>query len=84
LEKEFLPVFTRLDLMNLPNWTACVRTLKCEQRVNPFTIQTEPDVTPYDEYQARRVRETSRHRYGRSRAKVEEEIRKSLEKEEKK
>jgi hypothetical protein len=81
LEKEFLPVFTRLDLMNLPNWTACIRTLRGGQRVKPFTIQTEPDVTPYDEYQARKVRETSRHRYGRPRAKVEEEIRQSLEKE---
>jgi energy-coupling factor transporter ATP-binding protein EcfA2 len=80
LEKEFLPVFTRLDLMNLPNWTACVRTLRCGQRVKPFTIQTEPNATPYDEYQAQRVRETSRHRYGRPRAKVEEEISKSLEK----
>jgi hypothetical protein len=67
--------------MNLPNWTACVRTLRGGQRVKPFTIQTEPDVTPYDEYQAQKVRETSRHRYGRPRAKVEEEIRQSLEKE---
>jgi len=80
LEKEFLPVFTRLDLMNLPNWTACVRTLKNGQRVKPFTLQTEPDATPYDERQAQRVREVSRQRYGRPRAEVEEEIRRSLEK----
>ena len=81
LEKEFLPVFHRLDLLNLPNWTACVRTLKCGQRVRPFTVQTELDATPYDEHQALRVREVSRHRYGRPRADVEEEIRRSLEKE---
>lgn len=82
LEREFLPVFHRFDLLNLPNWVACVRALRQGQRVKPFTLETEPDRTPSNERVARKVRELSRRRYGRPRAEVEAEIRRSLHSEE--
>lgn len=78
LEREFLPVFHRFDLMNLPNWTACVRTLRRGQRVKPFTLQTELDITPYNERKAQKVREISRKLYGKPRDQVEKEIQESL------
>lgn len=81
LEREFLPVFHRFDLLNLPNWVACVRALRRGQRVKPFTLETELDRTPYDEQKAQKVRMLSRNRYGRSKAKVEAEIQQSLQKE---
>lgn len=78
LEREFLPVFHHFDLMNLPNWTACVRALRYGQRVKPFTLQTELDMTPYNEQRAQKVREISQSRYGKPKDQVEKEIQESL------
>lgn len=50
LEKEFLPVFNRFDLLNLPNQTACVRALiRGGQKVKPFTLETEIEPKGYDD-----------------------------------
>lgn len=78
LEQEFLPVFHRFDLMNLPNWVACVRALRRGQQVKPFTLETESVGIAYDEQKSLKVREISREIYGRPRAEVEAEIWQSL------
>jgi hypothetical protein len=78
MEKEFAPAFGRFDLRNLPNWHACITTLVNGQTTRPFTLQTLPDPTPFDDTRARRVRASSRKRYGRARTAVDEEIARSL------
>jgi hypothetical protein len=42
LEREFHPAFSARDLLNLPNWVACVRTLSKGQVVPGFTLRTDP------------------------------------------
>lgn len=78
LEPRFVPYFDRLDLSNLPNWQACVRTTVRGQIVPAFTLETVPPVVPADPAVASDVRERSRQRHGRPRATVEKEISVSL------
>lgn len=78
MEREMFPVFTRSDLINLPNWHAYMTTLIDGQTVQPFTIQTMTvDGTP-DPSRAQRIRELSRAKYARSRECVAKEIMKSV------
>jgi len=78
MEREMYPVFTRSDLINLPNWQAYVSTLVNGQSAPPFTVETMLPRTAPDEKRARRVRELCRRRYGRPRREVEREIARSL------
>lgn len=78
LEPLFVPYFDRLDLANLPNWQACVRTTVRGQNVPAFTLETVRPPTAADSGVAYDVRQRSRQRYARSRAAVEEEIAVSL------
>jgi len=78
MEKEFAPAFGRFDLRNLPNWHACVRTLAAGQVVRPFTLQTLPEATPWDDALAQAVRSGSQRRYGRPRRVAEKEIARSF------
>lgn len=78
MEREMFPVVTRSDLLELPNWRAYVTTLVNGQTVRPFTIQTVLDTVEYSPDTAQAVRSASRGKYGRPRAKVEEEINESL------
>ncbi|MEI6177633.1 MAG: hypothetical protein WCS43_12135 [Verrucomicrobiota bacterium] len=78
LEQVFLPAFDRLDLSNLPNWHACVRTSVNGQVTAPFLLRTMvPGAAPSDSVRERVLEESRRH-YARSRAEVEEEISRSL------
>jgi hypothetical protein len=63
LEGQFYPQFSRHDLINLPNWLACARTLKDGQRTLPFTLHTTPAPVG-DSERGMQVAEWSRNRYG--------------------
>lgn len=78
LGPEFAPDLDALDLRNLPNWTAAVRTLQGGRRVRPFIVETERDPTPWDAHRAHQVQQASRCRYGRPRSEVEAAIAESL------
>jgi len=78
LQPQFVPFFDRLDLTNLPNWRACVRTTVDGQIVTPFSLHTIlPNRQPNPQL-AEAARDASRARYGRPRQQVEEEIKHSL------
>jgi hypothetical protein len=78
MEREMFPVFTRSDLISLPNWHAYMTTLVNGQTVRPFNLETVLAPVAYDEDRTRRVRAASTERYGRSRHLVEREIAQSL------
>jgi hypothetical protein len=78
LERDFLPVFTRYDLMNLPNFHTCVSTLIGGHVSKPFSMHTVLDQSPPSAEKAARIREASREKYGRERRKVERAIAESL------
>src|SRR5581483_9681804 len=78
MEREMFPVFSRSDLINLPNWKAYVSTLLRGQTVQPFTLQTVLDDRAFDAQRAGEVQRLSRRKYGRARAEVEREIAGSL------
>lgn len=79
LEREFIPVFNRSNLINLPNFNAYVSMLVNGQVSKPFSMQIQRDDTPLDLESAARVQLLSRESYGKDRAKVEREIAESLE-----
>jgi len=78
VEPQFAPVFDSFDLINLPNWTACMKTTLRGRVVAPFTIKTTPASSEVDEKGGDLARQLSRQRYGRAREEVEKEIRESL------
>jgi DNA helicase HerA-like ATPase len=78
MEREMFPVFTRSDLINLPNWKACMSTLVNGQTLPPFTVQTVLDDVVFDENRAQEAQRLSRKKYGCERAAVEREIARSL------
>jgi type IV secretory pathway TraG/TraD family ATPase VirD4 len=63
LEKYFYPVFSRSDLISLPNWHSVMSTLANGQTVQPFSIETKLMLSEYDYSRAERVREQSRRKY---------------------
>lgn len=78
LAREFLPVFNQRDLMQLPNFTACVSVLVGGQVSRPFTMRNRIDALPFDEKRIAAVKQFSRKTYGRARALAEREIAESL------
>lgn len=78
LERDFLPVFNRYDIMQLPNFTTCVSTLIDGQVSRPFTMRNRLDTVAADPRAEGEVRERSRRRYGQPRDVVEDEILRSL------
>ena len=78
LEREFLPVFNRYDLTNLPNFNTYVTTLVHGQVSKPFSMQTPFDQSPENAELGMALRELARLKYGRPRAEVEAEIAESL------
>lgn len=77
LEQEFWPSFRAADLLYLPNWTACVKTLR-DRPLQPFTMKVLPVSQAGCAAVAEEVRQASRRRYGRPRDEVEAEIAESL------
>jgi len=77
LVKQFEPVFSENDLVNIDNFNAYVKILIAGQTSRPFNIKT---LVPErgDRETADRIKEMSRSRYGRDRQEVEVEILKRL------
>ncbi len=73
LEKQFSPVFSAQDLINVDNYNAFVRLLVNNQTTPAFNIVTCPP-SPVDRELAGYFKELSRLRYGRDHAMVEREI----------
>lgn len=74
MEKQFAPVFSARDLINIDNYNAYVRMLINDKTSVPFNFQTLPPVKGNPEM-AKAIRELSRLKYGKDRKIVEEEIR---------
>ncbi len=76
-EKQFEPVFTANDLVNVDNYNCFVRLLLNNESTKPFNIKTYPP-TQGDSDQVRIIKQYSRLRYGRDVKMVEEEISKRM------
>jgi hypothetical protein len=77
LVKQFEPVFSENDLINIDNFNACAKILIKGQTSRPFNIRTMPPEKG-DEELAGKIKELSRRKYGRDKQEVEEEILKRL------
>ena len=74
LEREFFPVFTRFDLMNLPNWHTCVSMLANGEALRPFDMQTLPEDSPKNYDMEKDVKMRTRRKYGKKPEDVDREI----------
>lgn len=73
LKKEFAPVFSDYDLLNISRNNAYIKLLIDNQNPPAFNIKLEPPL-PVDRDRAQRLKEQSRVQYGRPREEVEQEI----------
>ncbi len=73
LEKEFAPTFMQADLVNLNKYAAYIKLMINGIGSKPFSMQTVPPMAEHFG-KADIVRRVSRERYGRSRAMIEEKI----------
>lgn len=74
LAPEFFPAFAPADLLNLPQFTACVKLLVDGMAARPFTMRTLPAMLPADAERAAQIRAASRRRYGTDIRDVQQEI----------
>jgi len=77
LVKQFEPVFTQSDLINIDNFNAYVKLLIKGQTSKPFNIKTLPTKAG-DPNLKEKLKESSRMTFGRDRQNVETEILKRL------
>jgi hypothetical protein len=63
LEKYLYPVFSRSDLISLPNWHSLMSTLVNGQTVQPFSVETKLILSEYDHERADKARALSRKKY---------------------
>lgn len=73
LERQYAPVFSAHDLMNIENYNAYVRLLANGTPMRPFNIKTYP-TEEGDEKKIKRLIEQSYDTYGLARTKVEMRI----------
>jgi len=73
LEKQFAPVFTASDIVNVDNYNCFVRLLMNNELTKPFNMKTYPP-THGDQEVANALKELSRLRYGRDATIVNREI----------
>ncbi len=73
LQKEFAPVFSAYDLINVEQYTAYVKLLIDNTAAKPFNMMTYPP-QPGNKELAAAIKELSRLKYGRPREIVEAEI----------
>jgi hypothetical protein len=73
LEKQFAPVFSKHDLMNMDNYQCIVRLLMNNELTKPFNMKTLRSESG-DREIAEAFRELSRLRYGRDANIVNREI----------
>jgi len=74
LAKQFEPVFTEYDLVNLERFTAVARLLVGGTPQRSFSLKVPPPPAGGDAQTREAIRASSRERYGRPVADVEEEI----------
>ena len=77
LVKQYEPIFSQNDLVNIDNFNAYLKLLIEGQTSKPFNIKTLPSKSGQGEI-ADKMKEISRLQYGRSRQEVEEETLKRL------
>lgn len=79
LEKQFAPVFTAKDLMNIDNHNAYLKMLSNGRPVKPFNIET---ITPRvgDKENIAKLKELSYLKFGGDRMSIEDEIMRKYEK----
>ncbi len=80
IAKQFKPLFTEQDLMNLDNYNCYAKLLVKGQTAPPFSMKTYPTEKGNREV-AEVVKEISRSTYGRPREEVEAEVMAKYEKE---
>ncbi|MFA5128033.1 MAG: type IV secretory system conjugative DNA transfer family protein [Patescibacteria group bacterium] len=73
LQKEYAPVFSAYDLINVEQYTAYIKLLIDNTAAKPFNMMTYPP-TPGNKELAEAIKELSRLKYGRPREIVEAEI----------
>lgn len=73
LEKQFAPIFTKVDLVNIPNYNLYLKLLIDGYVSDPFNIRTFPPHEPNREL-AEKVLELSMLKYGKPREEIEAEI----------
>jgi len=74
LAKEFSPVFTEYDLVNVERFTFNVKLLIDNQASRPFNMSPIVARRPDDKKLANMIRDLSRYKFGRKRSLVEAEI----------
>lgn len=74
LAKEFAPVFTEYDLVNVERYTFNMKLLIDNQVSRPFNMSPLIAQRPTDDKLSNMIRDLSRYKYGRKRALVEAEI----------
>jgi len=73
LEKQFAPIFSQTDIVNLDNFNAYVRLLTNGKPVKPFSMRIMPPEKG-DIQRAEALKTESSQKFGRPRAEVETEI----------
>lgn len=73
MEKQFQPVFSAHDLLNIDNFSCYVKLLINGKTSEPFSMKTYPPEATLRE-NVEKIKELSRLKYGRPREEVEEEI----------
>ncbi len=73
LEKQFVPTFSKQDLVNVDNYQGFAKILMDNVLVKPFSIATYPP-TKGDQEIANAIKELSRLKYGRDKKTVNQEI----------
>lgn len=73
LEKQFAPIFTKVDLVNIPNYNLYLKLLIDGYVSDPFNIRTFPPHEPNKEL-AEKIAELSMLKYGKPREEIEREI----------
>ncbi len=74
LVKEFAPVLTTEDLVNMDRFHTATKLLIDNTTSKPFTMRTILDTTPQNSQTAELIKEFTRTRYSRPKAVVEQEI----------
>ncbi len=74
LSKYFQPAFSADDLLRVPNYNTIVRTLVNGVPTQPFSMMTLPPLGKPNQHLAEALKQLSAAKYGRPKAKVEEEI----------
>lgn len=73
IAKEFTPVFSSYDLINIEQYNAYVKLLIDNATSRPFNMRTQPPL-PANPELAARIKELSRLKYGRPRLEVQQNI----------